>query len=119
MSDQADKLRDLVAEAVTYVVAHAALPPTIVVTGGKRGVGTTTVATNLAASLTHNGHRTVLVDAAPNADAAQLLGLDAAQRMAFVRRPKRSSRVRRGFRCYRAGRLPIDRPIGRLGGSIG
>ena len=52
------------------------LPPTIVVTGGKGGVGTTTVAINLAAALAQNGRRTVLVDTAPHADAAQLLGVD-------------------------------------------
>ena len=61
------------------VDAGAALPPTIVVTGGKGGVGTTTVAINLAAALAQGGRRTVLVDAAPHADAAQVLGVDVAR----------------------------------------
>jgi len=56
--------------------ADAPLPPTIVVTGGKGGVGTTTVALNLAVAMTHLGRRTALVDAAPQADAAQLAGVD-------------------------------------------
>jgi flagellar biosynthesis protein FlhG len=48
----------------------------IAVTGGKGGVGTTTVALNLAVALATSGHRTVLVDVAANADAAQLAGID-------------------------------------------
>ncbi len=51
------------------------LPPTIVVTGGKGGVGATTAAINLAGALAEQGRRTVLVDAAPNADTAQLLSV--------------------------------------------
>ncbi len=76
MSDQADKLRKLVVDAAPRFCADGVLPPTIVVTGGKGGVGTTTVAINLAAALVQHGRRTVLVDAAPNADAAQLLGVE-------------------------------------------
>jgi flagellar biosynthesis protein FlhG len=76
MPDQADKLRKLVVDAAPRVCAEAALPPTIVVTGGKGGVGTTTVAINLAAALVQHGRRTMLVDAAPHADAAQLLGIE-------------------------------------------
>ena len=79
MPDQADKLRKLVIDAAPSVRADAALPPTIVVTGGKGGVGATTVAINLAAALARHGRRTVLVDAAPHADAAQLLGVDVAR----------------------------------------
>jgi flagellar biosynthesis protein FlhG len=79
MPDQADKLRQLVVDAAPCARADAALPPTIVVTGGKGGVGTTTVAINLAAAIARNGRRTVLVDAAPHADAAQLLGIDVAR----------------------------------------
>ena len=72
MPDQADKLRQLISAASPNAEIDAACPPMIVVTGGKGGVGTTTVAINLAAALTHNGHRTVLVDLAPHADLAQL-----------------------------------------------
>jgi flagellar biosynthesis protein FlhG len=74
MPDQADKLRQLISDASPIAEIDAAGPPMIVVTGGKGGVGTTTVAINLAAALTHNGHRTVLVDLAPHADLAQLAG---------------------------------------------
>lgn len=76
MSDQADKLRQLVVDALPRVDGGGTLPPTIVVTGGKSGVGATTVAANLAAELVHGGRRTVLVDAAPHADSAQMLGVE-------------------------------------------
>lgn len=76
MSDQADKLRQLVVDALPRLDGGGALPPTIVVTGGKGGVGATTVAVNLAAELVHGGRRAVLVDAAPHADSAQLLGVE-------------------------------------------
>jgi flagellar biosynthesis protein FlhG len=76
MSDQADKLRQLVDDAAPRVRDDAVLPPTIVVTGAKGGVGTTTVAVNLAATLAQNGRRTVLVDAAAHADAAEVLGIE-------------------------------------------
>src|SRR4029079_19473705 len=77
MPDQAEKLRQLIADAMPDGRDEAAPPPMIVVTGAKGGVGTTTIALNLAVALTHAGHRTVLVDAAPNADIAQLAGTDA------------------------------------------
>jgi flagellar biosynthesis protein FlhG len=76
MPDQAEKLREMVGGAADFAVADTALPPMIVVSGGKGGVGTTTVALNLAAALSHGGHRTVLVDAAPHADAGHLAGID-------------------------------------------
>lgn len=76
MSDQADKLRQLVVETAPRVRDDLALAPTIVLAGGKGGVGTTTVAVNLAAALAQSGRRTVLVDAAAHADAAQALGID-------------------------------------------
>jgi flagellar biosynthesis protein FlhG len=77
MPDQAEKLRQLIADALPDSRDEAAPPPMIVVTGAKGGVGTTTIALNLAVALTHAGHRTVLVDAAQNADIAQLAGADA------------------------------------------
>jgi flagellar biosynthesis protein FlhG len=76
MPDQAEQLRRLVMNSAPRGDGEIALPPTIVVTGGKGGVGSTTVAINLAAALAQNGRRTVFVDAAPNADAAKLLGID-------------------------------------------
>ena len=76
MSDQADKLRQLVSDSLPCAEPSGPLPPTIVVTGGKGGVGTTTVALNLAVALATAGQRTVLVDAAEHPDAAQLAGID-------------------------------------------
>lgn len=63
MSDQAHELRQLIGRATTPRVSLAA-PRMIVVCGGKGGVGTTTIAFNLAAALVREGQRTVLVDAA-------------------------------------------------------
>jgi flagellar biosynthesis protein FlhG len=65
-----------VLDTAPCIDTEAALPPTIVVAGGKGGVGTTTVAINLAAAIAQGGRRTILVDAAPNADAAPILGLE-------------------------------------------
>jgi len=76
MSDQADKLRQLVYASAPVVRDDAAQPPTIVVSGGKGGVGSTTVAINLAAALAQSGRRTVLVDAAAHADVAPVLGIE-------------------------------------------
>src|SRR5262245_21391043 len=76
MPDQADKLRQLVSDASPCIEARGPLPPMIAVTGGKGGVGTTTVALNLAVALSQSGQRTILIDAAANADAAQLAGVD-------------------------------------------
>jgi flagellar biosynthesis protein FlhG len=64
MSDQANTLRQLTRTAVPAVKTNAPGPPMIVVAGGKRGVGVTTVAVNLAAALIDLGQRAVLVDAA-------------------------------------------------------
>ena len=63
MADQADILRHLVAGALrtTSSTSHSA-PPLIAVAGAKGGVGTTTVAVNLAVALAGQGLRTALVD---------------------------------------------------------
>ncbi|HZZ73695.1 MAG TPA: P-loop NTPase [Pirellulales bacterium] len=64
MHDQADELRELVRRAaLEHSWASEAVPRRIVVSGGKGGVGTTTVAVNLAVALASLGQRTVLVDA--------------------------------------------------------
>ena len=60
--DQADELRQLVRRSAWGVAAECAAP-LIVVSGGKGGVGTTTVAVNLAAALVRQGRRAVFVDA--------------------------------------------------------
>src|SRR5262245_56693153 len=74
MPDQADKLRQLIASAMDDGGDEHVLAPLVVVAGAKGGVGTTTIALNLAVALMHAGRRTVLVDAASNADIAQLAG---------------------------------------------
>jgi flagellar biosynthesis protein FlhG len=79
MPDQADRLRRLVAVGEPPADGEAPLPPTIVVTGGKGGVGATTVALNLAVAMNQIGYRTALIDAAPYADVAHLAGIDACE----------------------------------------
>jgi flagellar biosynthesis protein FlhG len=63
MHDQADELRQLVRERSNSAAAGGPTVPLVVVSGGKGGVGTTTIAANLAAALARQGRRTVLVDA--------------------------------------------------------
>jgi flagellar biosynthesis protein FlhG len=66
MPDQANRLRLLMRAGVRNLAPRperADAPQRIVVASGKGGVGTTTVAVNLAVSLALNGRRTVLVDA--------------------------------------------------------
>ncbi len=76
MADQADKLRRLVCD--TTPRRAVAGPPLVAVTGGKGGVGATTVAVNLAAALAERGQRVVLVDAArPRGDLADVVGIAA------------------------------------------
>ena len=62
--DQATDLRALVRQVATAHPPPAAHPRRIVVFGGKGGVGTTTVAVNLAVVLAQEGHRCLLGDAA-------------------------------------------------------
>jgi flagellar biosynthesis protein FlhG len=59
--DQADELRQLVRQR-GGVPAGAAVP-LVVISGGKGGVGTTTIAVNLAVALARQGRRAVFVDA--------------------------------------------------------
>lgn len=77
MSDQAYDLRQMVLRSLRPHAMPAAEPPRlVVVTGGKGGVGTTTIAVNLAVALARDGRRTVLVDADfAGADAGNLCGL--------------------------------------------
>jgi flagellar biosynthesis protein FlhG len=66
MFDQAHDLRRLASQRIRPAVAHEGRRPSLLVTaGGKGGVGTTTVAIQLAAALTPTGQRVVLVDADP------------------------------------------------------
>lgn len=88
MLDQAERLRSLMrAESADELPAapRGARPQLIVVAGGKGGVGTTTVAVNLAVALARDGHRTVLVDGNLGAaDAAALCGTREAYHIADV-----------------------------------
>jgi len=64
--DQANHLRRLVRQCATPdTPASDRRPGMIVATSGKGGVGTTTIAVNLAVALARCGNRTVLVDADP------------------------------------------------------
>lgn len=74
MIDQANDLRRLVTQAAQQ--AHDAPSrkvKTVLVAGGKGGVGTTTVAVNLAVAVAQQGLRTVLVDADPDGPDVQAL----------------------------------------------
>jgi len=64
MSDQASDLRALVRQVATAHVPLAARPRRIVVFGSKGGVGTTTIAINLAVALKQQGENSLLGDAA-------------------------------------------------------
>jgi len=64
MHDQADQLRRLVlGQGIGGLAPNAPPPPLVTVVGGKGGVGTTTIAVNLAVALAGQGQRVVLVDA--------------------------------------------------------
>ena len=87
MYDQANELRQLVRQQVPRRLGDSAgaRPRLVVVAGGKGGVGTTTVAVNLAVALARAGRRTVLVDADPDGgDVAMLCGLDERHTLADV-----------------------------------
>jgi len=75
--DQANKLRHLVLQAALENVSTAGPSPQLLVaTGGKGGVGTTTLSINLAVALAQQGKRVVLVDAdLRRGDVAALCGL--------------------------------------------
>lgn len=76
--DQATELRRLVREAAPAVFGRGCARPRLVaVAGGAGGIGTTTLAVNLAVALAQAGRRTILADASPSGrDAAVLCGLD-------------------------------------------
>lgn len=86
MPDQATELRKLVLAAPRDALAGAGSPPRLLVlTGAKGGVGTTTLAVNLAVAMADHGVRVVLVDAdVQRADVTTLCGLDDHQGMADV-----------------------------------
>src|SRR6266404_6707380 len=91
MHDQANELRALARQWAAEAKPAAGGPRKIVVSAGKGGVGTTTVAVNLAAALGRQGCRTVLVDADfSGADAAMLCGIESRDTIADVLSGRRS-----------------------------
>lgn len=60
--DQADELRHLVRQRALAASQSARPVPLVVVAGGKGGVGTTTVAANLAIALARQGQRSAFID---------------------------------------------------------
>ena len=91
MHDQANELRLLARQWAAEARPSAGGPRKIVVSAGKGGVGTTTVAVNLAAALGRQGCRTVLVDADfSGADAAMLCGIESRDTIADVLSGRRS-----------------------------
>ena len=64
INDQAEQLRNLIRESdVEAAQNDTRVPQLVVLTGGKGGVGTSTVAVNLAIALARRGRRVILVDA--------------------------------------------------------
>ena len=86
MHDQANRLRRLVRDcAPPEPSAPSARPRFLAVTSGKGGVGTTTIAVNLAVAAAQAGHRTVLVDADPHGgDVAAVCGIEPRYTLADV-----------------------------------
>jgi flagellar biosynthesis protein FlhG len=92
MHDQANDLRRLVQERTAYQ-AHPSCPrpKLMLVTGGKGGVGTTTVAVNLAVALAESQLATVLVDADPQrGDATMLCGVEERYTLSDVLQARRA-----------------------------
>jgi len=92
MYDQANDLRQLVRHcAGAETPGHEQRPGMIVVGSGKGGVGTTTVAVNLAVAFVQRGRRTALIDADPRSgDVALLCGLRERYTVADVLANKRT-----------------------------
>lgn len=90
--DQADQLRQLVRDTIQEHPGLAPGVPLVVLSGGKGGVGVTTVATELVHELAALGKRSVLVDANPlQPDITTQLGLDARGYLADVLDGSRSA----------------------------
>lgn len=91
MRDQASELRSLVLRSLRQSPADSGPAPRLVVlTGGKGGVGTTTLAVNLAVAMSQIGSRVVLVDAdLYRGDVAALCGLEEQLNVADVTHARR------------------------------
>lgn len=92
MSDQADQLRKLVRDTVQMNPALGPGVPLVVLSGGKGGVGVSTVAIELVHELAALGKRSVLVDANPlQPDITSQLGLEVHGSLADVLDGSRSA----------------------------
>ncbi len=90
MHDQADELRAMARQWAAEAKPSDG-PRKIVVSAGKGGVGTTTIAVNLAAALGRQGCRTILVDADfSGADVATLCGIESRDTIGDVLSGRRS-----------------------------
>ncbi len=86
MHDQANDLRRLVRDvAAAKAPAAGRRPSLVVVASGKGGVGTTTIAVNLAVVMARDQYRTILVDADPRGgDTTLLCGIEERYTLADV-----------------------------------
>ena len=85
MIDQATELRQQVRQSGTTPAPRISSPKLLVVTGAKGGVGTTSVAINLAVAISRQSRKVVLVDADfDGADVATLCGLEEQHSVADV-----------------------------------
>lgn len=92
MRDQADQLRQLVRDTVKDQPALEPGVPLIVLSGGKEGLGVSTVAVQLVQELAALGKQTVLVDANPlQPDLASRLGVDSQTGLGDVLNGSRSA----------------------------
>jgi len=85
LKDQADELRRLVLQSYRHVRTADPPPMLVVLTGGKQGVGTTTLAVHLSSALAALGRRTILIDAnLRRDDLARVCGLECDDHIAQV-----------------------------------
>lgn len=76
MIDQATELRKLSFNHTYHAIEKARAAQLLVISGGKGGVGTTTIAVNLAVALAAKQHKVLLIETAPHrTDIATLCGL--------------------------------------------
>ncbi|MDZ7616827.1 MAG: P-loop NTPase, partial [Patescibacteria group bacterium] len=85
MPDQANPLRQLMLASAQPGPSPGLRPRLVVVAGGRSGVGTTTMALNLAVAMAQRGTRAALIDAdSSSGDVAMLCRLDDAHSLADV-----------------------------------